>query len=65
MPIMWSTGVGVDVMQPLACPDDRRACDVHGACAGGDARAVLLYETAGIEEGTLKVSKMAGWMKEG
>jgi len=63
IPIMWSTGVGADVMKPLAAP-------MIGGLITSTVHVLVVTpilfacdEGEGLRRGTLKVSKMASWMK--
>ncbi len=65
IPIMWSTGVGADVMQPLAAP-------MIGGLITSTIHVLVVtpvlfsyMKEHALKQGTLKMSKMAGWMKEG
>jgi Cu(I)/Ag(I) efflux system membrane protein CusA/SilA len=65
VPIMWSTGVGADVMKPLAAP-------MIGGLITSAIHVLIVtpvlfsyMKEYALRNGTLKVSKMAGWMKEG
>jgi Cu(I)/Ag(I) efflux system membrane protein CusA/SilA len=64
MPIMWSTGVGADVMKPLAAP-------MIGGLITSAIHVLIVtpvlfssMKEYALKKGTLKVSKMASWMKE-
>ena len=64
IPIMWSTGAGVDVMQPLAAP-------MIGGLITSTIHVLIVtpilfsyMKEYALKKGTLKMSKMAGWMKE-
>ncbi|MDP2209600.1 MAG: CusA/CzcA family heavy metal efflux RND transporter, partial [Bacteroidota bacterium] len=64
VPIMWSTGVGADVMQPLATP-------IIGGLITSAIHVLIVtpilftwMKERELKKGTLKVSKMARWMKE-
>ncbi len=64
IPIMWSTGVGADVMQPLATP-------IIGGLITSAIHVLIVtpilftwMKERELKKGTLKVSKMASWMKE-
>jgi copper/silver efflux system protein len=65
IPIMWSTGVGADVMKPLAAPmiGGLITSAVHVLVVTPVLFAYLKLRA--LRKGTLEVSKMAGWMKEG
>jgi Cu(I)/Ag(I) efflux system membrane protein CusA/SilA len=63
LPIMWSTGVGADVMQPLAAP-------MIGGLITSTIHVLVVtpilfsyMKERALKKGTLKMSKMAGWMK--
>lgn len=65
LPIMWSTGVGADVMKPLAAP-------MIGGLITSAIHVLIVtpilfssMKEYALKKGTLKVSKMASWMKEG
>lgn len=65
LPIMWSTGVGSDVMRPLAAP-------MIGGLITSAIHVLIVtpvlfsyMKEHALKKGTLKVSQMAGWMKEG
>jgi Cu(I)/Ag(I) efflux system membrane protein CusA/SilA len=65
VPIMWSTGVGADVMKPLAAP-------MIGGLITSTIHVLVVtpvlftyMKRRALKKGTLEVSKMAGWMKEG
>ncbi|MBX2992064.1 MAG: efflux RND transporter permease subunit [Bacteroidetes bacterium] len=64
IPIMWSTGVGADVMQPLVAPmiGGLVTSTVHVLVV----TPVLFYimKVRALRKGTLEISKMANWMKE-
>ncbi|GJQ20631.1 MAG: cation efflux system protein [Bacteroidia bacterium] len=64
LPIMWSTGVGADVMKPLAAP-------MIGGLITSTIHVLIvtpvlfaLMKERALSKGTLEISKMAGWMKE-
>lgn len=64
IPIMWSTGVGADVMKPLAAP-------MIGGLITSAIHVLIVtpvlfsyMKEYALKKGTLKVSKMASWMKE-
>ncbi|MEX0601998.1 MAG: efflux RND transporter permease subunit, partial [Bacteroidota bacterium] len=64
-PIMWSTGVGADVMQPLAAP-------MIGGLITSALHVLVVtpilftaMKEYALKKGTLELSKMSGWMKEG
>jgi Cu(I)/Ag(I) efflux system membrane protein CusA/SilA len=63
IPIMWSTGVGADVMQPLAAP-------MIGGLITSTIHVLVVtpvlfsyMKERALKKGALKASKMAGWMK--
>ena len=63
LPIMWSTGVGSDVMQPLAAP-------MIGGLVTSTIHVLIVtpvlfhyMKMHAFKKGTLSKSKMAGWMK--
>ncbi len=63
LPIMWSTGVGADVMQPLAAP-------MIGGLITSTIHVLVVtpvlfsyMKERALKKGTLEMSKMAGWMK--
>jgi len=65
VPIMWSTGVGADVMQPLAAP-------MIGGLITSTIHVLVVtpvlfsyMKEYALKKGTLEMSKMASWMKEG
>ena len=64
VPIMWSTGVGADVMQPLAAP-------MIGGLITSTIHVLVVtpilfsyMKERSLKQGTLKRSHMAGWMKD-
>jgi Cu(I)/Ag(I) efflux system membrane protein CusA/SilA len=64
VPIMWSTGVGADVMQPLAAP-------MIGGLITSTIHVLVVtpilfsyMKERSLRKGTLKRSHMSGWMKE-
>ncbi len=64
VPIMWSAGVGSDVMRPLAAP-------MIGGLITSAIHVLIVtpvlfsyMKEYALKKGALKVSKMAGWMKE-
>ncbi|MBI3004597.1 MAG: efflux RND transporter permease subunit [Ignavibacteriales bacterium] len=64
IPIMWSTGVGADVMQPLAAP-------MIGGLLTSTIHVLVVtpilfsyMKEYALKKGKLEMSKMAGWMKE-
>ena len=65
LPIMWSTGVGTDVMRPLAAP-------MIGGLITSAVHVLIItpvlftwMKERALHKGSLHVSRMAGWMKEG
>lgn len=65
IPIMWSTGVGADVMKPLAAPmiGGLLTSSIHVLVV---TPVLFTYmKLHALKKGTLKVSQMAQWMKEG
>ena len=63
IPIMWSTGVGADVMQPLAAP-------MIGGLITSTIHVLVVtpvlfsyMKEHSLKKGKLEMSKMAGWMK--
>ncbi|MDP2886404.1 MAG: CusA/CzcA family heavy metal efflux RND transporter [Ignavibacteria bacterium] len=65
IPIMWSTGVGADVMKPLAAPmiGGLLTSTIHVLVV----TPILFFymKEHALKKGKLEVSKMADWMKEG
>lgn len=63
VPILWSTGVGADIMKPIAAPmiGGLLSSAVHVLVM----TPVLFYimKRRSLRKGTLKMSAMAGWMK--
>jgi Cu(I)/Ag(I) efflux system membrane protein CusA/SilA len=63
IPIMWSTGVGADVMRPIAAPM------IGGLITSAIHVLVVtpvlftLMKQYALRKGRLEISKMAGWMK--
>ncbi|HTP13504.1 MAG TPA: efflux RND transporter permease subunit, partial [Bacteroidota bacterium] len=62
IPIMWSTGVGSDVMQPLAAP-------MIGGLITSTIHVLIVtpilfssMKERALEKGTLKKSQMAAWV---
>ena len=51
VPIMWSTGVGADVMKPIRGTDHRRDGHVDHSCTGHHAGDLLHHEAARAEKG--------------
>jgi Cu(I)/Ag(I) efflux system membrane protein CusA/SilA len=64
IPIMWSTGVGADVMKPLAAPmiGGLITSAIHVLVVTPVLFAVM--KERALKKGKLGVSQMAGWMKE-
>jgi Cu(I)/Ag(I) efflux system membrane protein CusA/SilA len=62
VPVMWATGTGADVMKPLTAPmiGGLLTSAVH-VLVVTPVLFVIMKEHA-LKKGTLKVSKMAGWM---
>ncbi len=65
IPIMWSHGVGADVMQPLAAP-------MIGGLITSTIHVLVVtpvlfsyMKEYALKKGTLEISRMASWMKEG
>jgi len=65
LPLMWATGVGADVMKPLATP-------LIGGLVTSTIHVLVvtpvlffIMKARSLKKGTLELSKMAGWMKEG
>jgi copper/silver efflux system protein len=65
VPIMWSTGVGADYMRPLAAP-------MIGGLITSTIHVLIVtpilfsyMKEYALKKGTLEMSKMASWMKEG
>lgn len=65
IPIMWSHGAGADVMQPLAAP-------MIGGLITSTIHVLIVtpvlftyMKEHALKKGTLEISKMASWMKEG
>jgi len=65
LPIMWSAGAGADVMQPIAAP-------MIGGLITSTIHVLIVtpvlfsyMKEHALKHGTLRMSKMAGWMKEG
>lgn len=63
IPIMWSTGVGADVMQPLVAP-------MIGGLITSTIHVLIVtpilfsyMKERALKKGTLELSKMASWMK--
>jgi len=64
IPIMWSTGVGADVMKPLAAPmiGGLVTSTIHVLVVTPILFSYMKEHT--FKKGKLEISKMAGWMKE-
>ena len=65
LPIMWSTGAGADIMKPLAAPmiGGLLTSTVHVLVV---TPVLFTYmKLHALKKGTLKISQMAHWMKEG
>ena len=65
LPIMWSTGAGADIMKPLAAPmiGGLLTSTVHVLVV---TPVLFTYmKLHALKKGTLKISQMANWMKEG
>ncbi len=65
IPIMWSTGVGSDVMRPVAAP-------MIGGLITSTIHVLVvtpvlfrLMKESALKHGRLQLSSMAGWLKEG
>ncbi len=65
IPIMWSTGVGADMMRPVAAP-------MIGGLITSTIHVLIvtpvlfrLMKESALKHGRLKLSSMAGWLKEG
>ena len=63
VPIMWSTGVGADVMKPLVAP-------MIGGLITSTIHVLVVtpilfsyMKERALKQGTLELSKMAGWMR--
>jgi len=65
VPVMWATGTGADVMKPLTAPmiGGLLTSAVH-VLVVTPVLFVIMKERA-LRRGTLELSKMAGFMKEG
>jgi Cu(I)/Ag(I) efflux system membrane protein CusA/SilA len=65
IPVMWATGTGADVMQPLTAPmiGGLLTSAIH-VLVVTPVLFVLMKEHA-LKKGKLEISKMADWMKEG
>ena len=65
LPIMWSTGAGADIMKPIAAPmiGGLLTSTVHVLVV---TPVLFTYmKLHALKKGTLKISQMAHWMKEG
>jgi len=65
LPLMWSTGVGSDVMRPIAAP-------MIGGLITSTIHVLVVtpilfswMKEHALKKGTLRMSRMASWMKEG
>jgi Cu(I)/Ag(I) efflux system membrane protein CusA/SilA len=63
LPLMWSTGVGSDVMRPIAAP-------MIGGLITSTIHVLVVtpilfsfMKEYALKKGTLKMSKMAVWMR--
>ena len=65
VPIMWSTGTGSDVMKPLTAPmiGGLLTSAIHVLVVTPILFAIMKEHA--LKKGTLEISKMAGFMKEG
>ena len=65
IPVMWSTGTGADVMKPLTAPmiGGLLTSAIH-VLVVTPILFTMMKEHA-LKKGTLEISKMAGFMKEG
>jgi Cu(I)/Ag(I) efflux system membrane protein CusA/SilA len=65
VPIMWSTGTGADVMKPLTAPmiGGLLTSAIH-VLVVTPVLFTMMKEHA-LKKGTLELSKMADWMREG
>ncbi|HLP17076.1 MAG TPA: CusA/CzcA family heavy metal efflux RND transporter [Bacteroidota bacterium] len=65
IPVMWATGAGADVMKPLTAPmiGGLLTSAIH-VLVVTPVLFVIMKERA-LKHGTLEISKMAGFMKEG
>jgi Cu(I)/Ag(I) efflux system membrane protein CusA/SilA len=63
LPILWSTGVGADIMKPIAAPmvGGLLSSAIHVLVM----TPVLFYimKRRSLKKGTLKMSSLSGWMK--
>jgi Cu(I)/Ag(I) efflux system membrane protein CusA/SilA len=65
LPIMWSKGAGADIMKPIAAPmiGGLLTSTVHVLVV---TPVLFTYmKLHALKKGTLKISQMANWMKEG
>ncbi|MCE1189334.1 MAG: CusA/CzcA family heavy metal efflux RND transporter [Ignavibacteria bacterium] len=65
VPVMWSTGTGADVMKPLTAPmiGGLLTSAIH-VLVVTPVLFVIMKERA-LRKGSLHISKMSAWMKEG
>lgn len=65
VPVMWSTGTGSDVMKPLTAPmiGGLLTSAIHVLVVTPILFAIMKEHA--LKKGTLEISKMADWMKEG
>lgn len=65
IPVMWSTGTGADVMKPLTAPmiGGLLTSAIH-VLVVTPVLFTMMKERA-LKKGTLELSKMADWMREG
>jgi Cu(I)/Ag(I) efflux system membrane protein CusA/SilA len=56
VPILWSTGVGADVMKPIAAPIIRGHDHVDGACAHQHSDHLYMLKARALRQGSLKPS---------
>lgn len=65
IPIMWASGTGADVMKPLTAPmiGGLLTSAIHVLVVTPILFAIMKEHA--LKKGTLEVSKMADWMKEG
>ncbi|MFA6596172.1 MAG: CusA/CzcA family heavy metal efflux RND transporter [Ignavibacteriaceae bacterium] len=65
VPIMWATGTGSDVMKPLTAPmiGGLLTSAIHVLIVTPILFAIMKEHA--LKKGTLEISKMADWMKEG
>jgi Cu(I)/Ag(I) efflux system membrane protein CusA/SilA len=64
LPLMWSTGVGSDIMRPIAAPmiGGLITSTIHVLIVTPILFSVM--KERALKKGTLKMSRMANWMKE-